>query len=172
MRRRTSTGKNGGSKERRVTPEGMRLQLAGLCARSEQNEYDLRQKMRRKGLTPEETEGIIEFLKEGRYLDEERYARAYANDKVRFSGWGINKIRQGLRMKRVPGALIDKVIDGIDRKEYMQSLKRAGIAKARETDIRTPEGRAKFYRHLANRGYESSLIIKLSDAILKKLNDR
>lgn len=158
------------SKARRATPEGMRLQLAGLCARSEQNEYELRQKMKRKGLSDAEIDGVIEFLKQGGYLDERRFARAYASDKVRFSGWGMAKIRQGLMQKHVPREIISEALESIERKEYIAALKRTGIAKARTVDITTAEGKAKFYRHLMGRGFESNLIGKLADAIVRKIS--
>lgn len=147
----------------------MRLQLAGLCSRAEQNEYDLRQKCLKAGLAAEQTDSIIDFLKAGRYLDEHRYARAYANDKVRFAGWGLHKIRQGLIAKRVPAEIVKEALGCIDRKEYIDALKRVGIAKARDVDIRTREGRMKFYRSMAAKGFEGELITKLIDAILKKL---
>ena len=154
-----------------MTPDGMRLQLAGLCARSEQNEYDLRMKMQRKGLSAEEIDGVIDFLKSDRYLDEHRFARAYANDKVRFSGWGINRIRQGLMMKRISRNVISEALDGIDRSEYLAALKRTGIAKARTVDIRTPSGRDKFYRHMLSRGFEIGLVSRLADAIIRKISN-
>ena len=75
-------------------------------------------------------------------------------------------------MKRVPYALISKAIDEIDRKEYLAALKRVGIAKARTVDIRTAEGKSKFYRQMLSRGFESRLVLKLADAIVKKLAER
>ncbi|MDE6272932.1 MAG: RecX family transcriptional regulator [Muribaculaceae bacterium] len=155
-----------------ISAEAMKLRLAGLCARSEQCEYDLRQKIFKAGLSGSESDEIIGFLRTNRYLDEERYAAAYTRDKVRFAGWGRRKIRQGLSAKRVSSAAIDRAIDSIDSKEYIAALKRAGIAKARSINISSPEDRAKFYRHLASRGFEMELIHKLADAIIAKLGNK
>lgn len=153
-----------------ATPEGVRLRLAGLCARSEQCENDLRQKIARTGLSKDDSDAIIEFLRDNKYLDEHRFARAYCMDKVRFAGWGIMKIRQGLMAKRVPPAIISEAIGEIDRKEYIAALKRVGIAKARTLDLHTADDRGKFYRYMAARGFEASLISRLQAAILKKLD--
>lgn len=158
--------------KKKADKENMRLRLAGLCARSEQNEFDLRQKIQRAGLSSDDSDEIIDFLKAGGYLDEKRYAKAYANDKVRFSGWGVNKIRRGLMMKRIRPDIVDEAMSGIDRKEYLAALKRAGIAAARETDMLSREGKAKFYRKILGRGFESEMVIKLAEAIIKKMKER
>ncbi len=158
-------------KRRPISLEAMRLRLADLCARSEQCEYDLRQKIYRAGLSTEDSDEIISFLKANRYLDERRFARAYCNDKVKFSGWGVHKIRDGLRAKRVPQDVINEAIEAIDRKEYVNKMKQLGIALARQLDLRDYDEKAKFYRRMASRGFESSLITKLADAILRKMSE-
>lgn len=151
-----------------ITSEAMRLRLAGLCARCEQCEYDLRQKIFKAGLSGRDADDIIQYLRANRYLDEHRYAVAYCRDKVRFSGWGRHKIRQGLAAKHVPTEIIREGLDSIDSKDYIDALKRVGIAKARTLNLMMTEDRAKFYRFLASRGFETELIGKLSDAIISK----
>lgn len=162
----------GRRKERKpISVEAMRLRLAGLCARSEQCESDLRQKIYRAGLTSGQSDEIISFLKENRYLDESRYAKAYCNDKVRFSGWGKIKIREGLRAKRISSGIIEEALGNIDHKEYVDKLKQTGIAKARRLNMLDYADKAKFLRQMTSRGYETSLVTKLADAIIKKLTD-
>ncbi len=160
--------KDGKKERRQISAEAMKLRLAGLCARSEQCEYDLRQKIFKAGLSGAAADEIIEFLRTNRYLDERRYATAYCRDKVRFAGWGRRKIRQGLAAKRVPAAIINEGLESIDSKEYVEAIKRVGIAKARTLNLSVAEDRAKFYRYLASRGFETELIGKLADAILSK----
>lgn len=137
------------------------MRLADLCARTEQCSADLRGKMLRAGLGRDAIERILEKLKERKFLDEARFARAYARDKARFSGWGIMKIRQGLAAKRIPSDLIDEGIAAIDRHGYIEALKRSALSKARQLDMSTPDGAQKLFRHLATRGYETSLISKI-----------
>ena len=59
--------------------------LASLCAKCEQCEEDLRLKMRRHCMEEGDMDSIIAYLYEHKFLDEERYARAYARDKMRFN---------------------------------------------------------------------------------------
>ena len=80
------------------------MRLATLCAQSEQAEGDLRKKLHDWGLSPTDTHHIIALLKQERYLNNERYARAYCRDKLRFNGWGRIKLAFMLKGKGIePG---------------------------------------------------------------------
>lgn len=161
-----------GRKERRgkriPTEDEMRLRLAGLCARTEQSPYDLRHKILKAGLSAEQSDSILNFLIENRYLDERRFAKAYSTDKVKFSGWGRLKIRSGLAAKHIAPEFIKDALEGIDKNEYIAAIKRAGIAKAKSLNLSLQEDRAKFVRHLSSRGFETALVYKLLEAILRK----
>ena len=134
--------------------EKMRLRLADLCARTEQCRHDLDQKMRRAGLSEEGRQ-------RGGFIDERRYACAFSRDKVRFAGWGRQKIRQALSAKRLDSDAIDEGLRAISRDEYIGSLKRSALAKARQLDLSLPADRMKLYRHLASRDFESAFISKI-----------
>lgn len=144
-----------------LSEDAMRMRMADLCARTEQCASDLRTKMKHGGMTDEQTERILQSLRDNHFLDEARFARAYARDKARFAGWGVMKIRQGLAAKRIPSNLISEGIASIDRQEYIDSLKRAATSKARTLNLTQREDVLKLYRHLATKGYESTLISKI-----------
>ncbi|MDE6295041.1 MAG: RecX family transcriptional regulator [Muribaculaceae bacterium] len=139
----------------------LKLRMADLCARSEQCEYDIMVKLKRAGITYREAAEIIEALKRDKFLSDSRYARAFANDKVRFSGWGRNKIRVALIAKRIPEACIREALDDIDEDEYLESLTRVAVAKARGLDLSDYRQRQKFYRSMMSRGFESSAITSI-----------
>ena len=154
-----------------VTPEAARLKMADLCARSEQCEYEIREKLRKQGLPSAETDKIITFLIDNKFIDNERYARSFTNDKVRFASWGRNKIRQALALKRIPSSAIIEALNEIDEKEYLKAIQRAGISKIKSLDIEDYDDRLKLYRHLLSRGFESSLISKLIEYLRKRNKD-
>lgn len=139
------------------TAAEMLRRLASLCARSEQCEADIAQKIYRSGLSREEGNEILSKLREGRFIDDSRFARAFASDKARFAGWGRLKIRQGLAARRIPSAIVAEALENIDEEEYMATLRRCALAKARSLDMGSREDRMKLYRHLVSRGYESAL---------------
>lgn len=92
-------------KKKTANPDTLRLKMADLCARSEQCEYEIREKLRKQMLPSSEIEKILSFLIKERFIDNSRYAHSFTNDKVRFSGWGRNKIRQALALRRIPSQI-------------------------------------------------------------------
>lgn len=128
--------------------------MASLCARSEQCTHDIIRKLRNLGLPPDERAEVMDELRERGFLDDSRYARAFARDKVRFSGWGRMKIRGALAAKGIGGKAADAALAAIEPADYADALSRAARAKARQIDLSTREGRVKLFRHLISRGFE------------------
>lgn len=155
-------------KKRQPTAEEMLVRMAGLCAGAEQCCHDIRQKIRKQGFTEVETAGMLEYLIANKYIDDSRYARAFATDKVRFSGWGRMKIRMGLRLKGVADSDISLALQSITESDYAESLRKTLETKARSLDMSDIKDRQKLYRHAAARGFESDIIIKAIRSLLKK----
>lgn len=96
-------------------------------------------------ISPAETQQILSHLQTNRYIDDERYATAFANDKVRFAGWGRMKIRAALFAKRIEESAIDRALASIDESDYA-----AALSKAIRQKKGTPEQVARF---LLSRGF-------------------
>ena len=142
-----------------ITPDNAFLRLATLCARSEQAEGDLRKKLHDWGLSPSDADAVIARLKQERYLDNERYARAYCRDKLRFNGWGRIKIAFMLRSKGVEQEYIDAAIAEIDEEQYAAILDDALAAKAKTLGGKSDEQvRASLLRFASSRGFEPNII--------------
>jgi regulatory protein len=141
-----------------ITPENAFLRLATLCARCEQAEGDLRKKLREWDISHSQADAIIERLKQERYLDNERFARAYCRDKLRFNGWGRIKIAFMLRGKGIEQEFIDNAIAEIDEKQYATILDEALAAKAKTLKGKSDEKtRDALLRFAASRGFEPAL---------------
>ena len=84
-----------------MTEQEAYLQLAALCARAEHCQQEMRDKMRRWGLDEQVQERVVARLVKERFVDDERYARAFVKDKVHYNKWGRRKVQQGLWMKRI-----------------------------------------------------------------------
>ncbi|MGB4773687.1 MAG: RecX family transcriptional regulator, partial [Daejeonella sp.] len=93
------------------------------CAYQERSQYELRNKLYEWGLHQNEVEQLISGLIEQNFLNEERYALAYTLGKFRIKGWGKIKIKQGLKLKRIPEKLIIKSLQKIDPDDYYEKLK-------------------------------------------------
>lgn len=151
--------------KKQITEEEARLRLAGLCARGEQCEYDLRRKLATWNLPPDAAQRVIEFLVDGRFLDNTRFASAFARDKVKFSHWGRLKIRAALTAKRIPSDIITAALDSIDEEDYRRAVTETAKARLRTLRADDPDLRVKLYRHILSRGFES----KYASAILSRL---
>ena len=150
-----------------ITPNNAFLRLATLCARCEQAEGDLRKKLRDWGIASSDADAIIDRLKQERYLDNERYARAYCRDKLRFNGWGRIKIAFMLKGKGIEQEFIDAALAQIDEEQYVTILNEALEAKARSLkDKDQQQVRASLLRFAASRGFETNLIFPAVARIL------
>lgn len=135
---------------------------AALCSRAEYCASQIEEKLRRWGADPEETARIIARLTEEKYIDEERYCRAFANDKFRYNHWGRMKIRQALRFQHLPDEAISEALDQIDDSEYQEVLSQILAAKSRTLHDSDPYiRRAKLLRHAASKGFEADLVLSL-----------
>lgn len=155
-----------------ITPDNAYLRLATLCARCEQAEGDIRKKLREWGIASSDTDAIISRLKQERYLDNERYARAYCRDKLRFNGWGRIKIAFMLKGKGIEQEFIDAALAQIDEEQYVNILNEALEAKARSLKDKEPQqARASLLRFAASRGFESNLIFPAVSRLTPYNND-
>lgn len=155
-----------------ITPDNAYLRLATLCARCEQAEGDLRKKLHDWGIDSSESNAIIERLKQERYLDNERFARAYCRDKLSFNGWGRLKMAFMLKSKGVEQEIIDNVLGNIDNKQYLDILNNALKAKAKSlTHKQNEQKRVSLLRFAASRGFEPGIIYQAVDDILKSCKD-
>lgn len=142
---------------------------AGLCAKCEQCTPDLRRKISTWGLSASDIDRVIKRLEEMNFVDDARFARAYAHDKLMFSGWGRNKILQGLWAKRLSRSVIDQSLDDIDEEEYESVAKRVIQAKIRlsKDGIATYESKLKVLRFAMQRGFEARLASRILAQLMK-----
>lgn len=147
-------------KDEPMKPQEALTRLEELCAASERCTFELRQRLYRWGISRSDAASIIDSLIKNRFVDDERFARAFVIDKYRFSRWGRIKIRAALYARQVPSWLVDVAMDEIDDEEYADNLLQLLRAKRKSLreEAATYEGRTKIFRYGASRGYEVQLI--------------
>lgn len=140
-----------------------------ICSKSEKSVSDIRQALSRWGLTDiDKQEKIIDYLKDNNFIDESRYSNSYVRDKHKFNSWGKVKLRAMLRSKGIAESTIDKAINSISQELYLDTLKNDIISKRNSVKAKNQyELRAKLMRFAQSRGYETDLIYKTLDEILK-----
>ena len=150
------------SKEK--TEQEAYLQLAAMCAQAEHCEQEMRDKMKRWGIEPDAQDRVVARLVKERYVDNERYARAFVKDKIRYNKWGRRKVMQALWMKRIDDDIQRSVLDEIDDKEYIDVL--IPLLKQKRKTIKAKsdyELNQKLVRFALSRGFDFSIIRQCMD---------
>ena len=135
------------------------LQLAALCAQAEHCEQEMRDKMKRWELDEMVQNHVINRLTEERFIDNERYARAFVKDKIHYNKWGRRKVQQALWMKRIDTDIQQRVLDEIDEKEYLDELR--PLLKQKRKSIKAEndyELNQKLVRFALSRGFTFDII--------------
>ncbi len=144
-----------------LTPAEALNKAAAYCTLCERCTSEVMSKLIQWRIEPFEQVKIIERLQQEEFIDEERYCRAFVNDKVRFNRWGRIKITASLREKKLPADAIRNAVNNIDTEQYKQSLIEVIENKRRElkgkNDIASQQ---KIIRHAVSRGFEPALVIK------------
>ena len=142
-----------------ITEQEAYLQLAALCAQAEHCEQEMRDKMRRWELDVAAQDRIITRLTTERYIDNERYARAFVKDKIHYNKWGRRKVQQALWQKHIDNDIQQRVLDEIDEKTYLDVLrpllkqKRKSIKAASDYELNQ-----KLVRFALGRGFGFDII--------------
>ena len=106
-----------------MTEQEAYLRLAALCAQAEHCEYEMQEKMRRWEIAGDAQARVMQRLITERYVDDERFARAFANDKVKYNKWGRRKVEQAMWLKHIAEDIRQRVLDSIDDEEYIAILR-------------------------------------------------
>lgn len=142
-----------------VTEEDALKKIKHYCAYQERCHSEVKEKLYSFGLYKQQVENILSKLIEDNYLNEERFAIAFAGGKFRMKHWGRKKIEYELRQKQVSTFCIKLALKAIDEKDYHSSLLKLATAKWNSVSDEVVYARvAKTYAYLLQKGYESSLI--------------
>lgn len=111
------------------------------------------------GIGKIDADKIIKSLLERKFIDDRRFSRAFARDRLMFSHWGRRKIQLSLIQKRLDRDIIAEALDEIDETSYLTILKKIVLAKAKTiNDADTYDGRTRLFRFAVSRGFEPALV--------------
>jgi len=154
--------KNEHSIQKIFSRQQAKVKAESYCAYQERSQFEIRNKLYEWGLHQKDVEEIISELIELNFLNEERFALAYSLGKFRIKGWGKNKIRQGLKLKRIPDKLIIKSLKEINENDYLLMLTKILKKKLNTISEKDPfKIRYLLSRFATSKGYESDLIADL-----------
>ena len=142
-----------------VTEQEALLKLSALCSQAEHSSGEMREKMRRWALPPEVSERVLNRLIDERFVDDERYARFFVRDKIRFDRWGCRKIDQALYRKGIDSSIRNRVLDAVPVSEYESVLRELLAAKRRTVKASSDyELCGKLVRFAVSRGFDMDIV--------------
>jgi regulatory protein len=145
-----------GLENKNIGTEAAFSKLKYYCAYQERNHNEVKKKLYGYGLYKTEVEEIISKLIEENYLNEERYAIAYAGGKFRVNKWGKTKILYELKQKQISAYCIKKAMAFIHDEDYEKCLKKLAVDKLellkKEQNVFTKK--SKLQNYLMGKGYE------------------
>lgn len=142
-----------------------------LCSKAEKCESEIRQKLKQWAVAPEDVDEIVEYLIDGQFIDNQRYAKSFVHDKIIFNKWGKIKIAYNLQQKQISNNLITNAITEFDISEYENIAntvfrQKYKVLKATESDKNIIA--QKLFSFAYSRGFEQELLQKF---LAKTQND-
>ncbi|MBQ9193767.1 MAG: RecX family transcriptional regulator [Bacteroidales bacterium] len=127
--------------------------LQRQCARAESCTWDVRRKaLKALEGDAEAAERIVASLQKDRFVDDLRYAAAFAREKSSLQGWGAVKIRFLLRGKGIPDGTISEALQEVDPAKAASKLEKLAADRYRILKD-DPQCRLKLLKTLLSRGY-------------------
>ncbi|MEI6436211.1 MAG: regulatory protein RecX [Bacteroidota bacterium] len=141
--------------------------LEYFCDYQERCIYDIDKKLRSWNVEPDSIQLILQRLQKEKFIDEERFARAFVRGKFHINKWGKIKIIVELRRRNIPEKLIKSALNEIGADDYMNTIREVVIRKKQEIiKQKSLNIREKIITFVTGKGFEYNL----TEKILTELN--
>jgi len=146
-------------KKKYVSFQEAKVKLARFCAYQERCHQEVLEKMADLGQYGEERDELLLWLIEENYLNEERFAIAFAGGKFRVLGWGKLRIQRELKLRNISDYCIRKALNELEEGPYLETLnlelqKKWNATKTSDARVKA----AKVASYLISRGFEPELV--------------
>lgn len=137
-----------------LTKKDATIRLMKYCAYRERCHKEVRSKLLDLGMRGDDLEDIISKLINENFLNEQRFAEAFARGKFKINRWGRHKIRNELRKRNVSAYCIKKGMMEISETDYEETIEKLIDAKKRAG----VKEKSKIAKYLFQKGYENQKI--------------
>jgi len=154
--------------KKQLTKEQALQKLKHYCGYQERCHSEVKEKLYQLGVWKKDHDEIIAALIEQGYMNEERFAIAFAGGRFRMKQWGRVKIKYELKLKQVSDYSIRKALKQINEEEYVALLKK--LAEEKYASLKNEQWivrKKKTMDYLMQRGFESELVTKVAGNIGK-----
>jgi regulatory protein len=151
---------------KKLTPQQALEKILRYCAYQERSHLEVKKKLYDYGLFRSEVDELLAHLVTEGFLNEERFARAFAGGKFRMKKWGRIKIVHELESKGVSKNCIKAGLKEIDPVQYEETLRNLLEVKYRQIDDDNLFVlRDKSAKYAIQKGYEPDLVWSLMKEI-------
>jgi regulatory protein len=130
------------------------------CAFQERSIFDVKAKLSSWNVSESVVSEIILRLKKEDFINEDRYALAFATGKLRNNKWGRNKISYALMQKQIPDLTIQIALNSLDEDEYLKTLK-AVLSSKKINDDNEFRRNHKLVKYAQQKGFQPELSWKV-----------
>ena len=138
-----------------------KLKIASYCAYQERCQQEVKTKLYSYDLFTNEVGELLAWLITENFVNEERFAKAFAGGKFRVKKWGKFKITQALKQKDISDYCIKKGLEEIGTEDYWFTIKELAIKKTNEYSLRISNQyqlKDKTAKHIISKGFEPNLV--------------
>ena len=140
-----------------------------LCSRQEKCSSEILEKLGSWGADETTARKVLQVLTEKKFVDDLRYAKAYARQQHTLRKWGRIKIRTVLKQKNIPEDLIDEALAELEEQEYRETLKTELLKKRRSIKAQNRyDLLARLRKFAYGRGYEPELAREVAEEVIDK----
>jgi regulatory protein len=144
---------------KKLTPEQVKQKILRYCVYQERSHQEVENKLYELGLSSSAIGEMLTFLITEGFLNEERFAKAFAGGKFRVKKWGRIKITHALESKGLTKNCIRIGLREIEESDYLRALEE--VLRSKITDLDENNvfvARDKASKHAIQRGYEPELV--------------
>ena len=142
--------------------EELYKKLQSFCAYRERCSFEVHQKLQELEANNDNTNYLIDKLKEDGFIDDKRFVETYVRSKLFNNKWGKLKIKNNLKQLNIPEKYINNALDSIDQEEYKNILQTVINKKNNEINDTDKEIKNnKIVRHCIQKGFEPPLVWQL-----------
>jgi regulatory protein len=145
---------------KKLTTSEAKQRIYRFCAYQERSHKEVKNKLYELGLNRDEVEALITDLITEGFLNEERFAKAFAGGKFRMKQWGRVKIEHALQAKGLTPNCIKAGLKEIEGESYYETLRELVIKKSDQLSDCADQfvKRDKVATYLIQKGYEPDLV--------------
>jgi regulatory protein len=147
-------------KEKKLSQKDAYLKISAWCAYQERCHQEVRSKLYEYGLMTDEIDELIFKLISENFLNEERFARAYAGGKFRMKKWGRLKIKNELKMRDISNNCLKAAMEEISDEDYFETIRQ--LIEKKEAEYKSEKNdflrKRKVAESIVRKGFESDLV--------------